>query len=395
MSPVPAIALDDYFEGAWLERVKRQNTPLMGTIELSFRCNVRCQHCYVTYNVEPDNRELDTGELRRILDEISAAGCLWLLFTGGEPFLRPDFLDLLAHAKRRGLLVTIFTNGTLLDEDTVARLAEWPPHRLEITLYGMPEETYERVTRRKGSWRRCLDGIDRLLAAGLPLRLKAVLMEDNQHELPAMRAFARERGLRFAHDANINSRIDGNRAPCSLRVEPEQVLEIEEAIDPGLAARWRGLQSATARGLARAEEENRLFHCGAGIHSFWIDPYGRLQLCGLTRRNHYDLRRGNFAEGYFVHLPRLRNRPASPGYECARCDLLSACGQCPGMAELEHGDPEKRVDYLCRLTHARAARYGLRHERCGCPSCELVETGAWSGADPSGSGCGGSCGCGH
>jgi MoaA/NifB/PqqE/SkfB family radical SAM enzyme len=133
-----------------------------------------------------------------VLDEITEAGCLWLLFTGGEILVRKDFLDIYAHAKGKGLLINLFTNGVLVTEEIAAFLAGMPPFVIEISLYGSTPETYERITRVPGSFERCLRGIRLLKDRGLPLRLKTMVVTVNQHEIWEINRFVEEDlGLEF------------------------------------------------------------------------------------------------------------------------------------------------------------------------------------------------------
>jgi MoaA/NifB/PqqE/SkfB family radical SAM enzyme len=129
------------------DKVAGRRIPLVGSLELTFRCNLRCVHCYVAHGHQgiPGRKELTAGEIRAILEAVVDEGCFWLLLTGGEPLLRPDFLDIYTDAKRKGLIVTLFTNGTLLSPQIADSLAEWRPFVVEVTLYGRTQETYERM----------------------------------------------------------------------------------------------------------------------------------------------------------------------------------------------------------------------------------------------------------
>jgi radical SAM protein with 4Fe4S-binding SPASM domain len=104
----------------------------------------------------------------------------------------------------------------------------------------------------------------------------------------------------------------------------------------------------------RPEDDPRVYSCGAGDVSFTVDPYGRLQMCQLSRRSGFDLREGSFAEGWQRHFPALRERPWQTAAPCRACSLKPMCGSCPGAAELEHGDPEGMVRHFCEIAHAEA-----------------------------------------
>src|SRR5256885_9904872 len=170
---------------------------------------------------------LSTDGHRRWVDERAEVGCLWILSPGGEIFARRDFLDIYEHAKRSGLLVTLFTNGILIDERIADRLADLPPFAVEITLYGNTPETYERLTRIPGSYARCMRGIDLLLDRKLPLKLKTVAVSINRHEVFDMKAFADSLGVEFKFDGMINPRIDCSASPLAVRLTPEEIVEMD------------------------------------------------------------------------------------------------------------------------------------------------------------------------
>jgi radical SAM protein with 4Fe4S-binding SPASM domain len=333
--------------------IGRQRIPVSGSMELTFRCNLRCAHCYVAHGHcgTSGQAELSDKETCDILDQLADEGCLWLLLTGGEPLLRPDFLDVYTYAKRKGFLVTLFTNGTLLTPRIADHLAEWPPRQVEITLYGRTHETYERVTGVPGSYARCMRGIELLLERGVPLGLKTMLLTLNKHELRDMQAYARELGLRFRYDAKVNAGLGGTRAPLAYRLDPEEIVQYELAD----AARLEDLRQFCERFVGKAVNGRHLYSCGAGLRSFHIDPYGKLSVCMMSRVPSYDLRCGSFREGW----REFRDQEPQGDYRCSQCELLSLCGQCPGWARLENGDPEQPVAFLCRVAHLQAAALGL------------------------------------
>ena len=191
--------------------------PLQVSIEVTRRCPLECLHCYNNLpmgDVEAKQRELSREEHFRMLDELVEMGCFWILYTGGEIFARKDFLEIYTYAKKKGFLITLFTNGTIINEQIADYLAEWPPFAIEITLYGRTRETYEALTAIPGSYDRCLHGIKLLKDRGLPLKLKTVATSVNKHEILAMKHFAeQELGVEFKTDGQINPRIDCSQSP--------------------------------------------------------------------------------------------------------------------------------------------------------------------------------------
>jgi radical SAM protein with 4Fe4S-binding SPASM domain len=343
-------------------RVAGRRIPVVGSLELTFRCNLRCVHCYVAHGHHGlPEKELTARQIRGILDQVVDAGCLWLLLTGGEPLLRPDFLDVYTHARRRGLIVTLFTNGTLLTPRIADYLAEWRPFVVEITLYGSTQATYERITGVPGSHARCLRGIELLLDRGVPLKLKTMLMTLNRHELWDIRAYADSLGVDFRFDPMVNAGLEGSGDPLAYRLAPEEVVAFDLA-DARRLDEWRAFCDRF-RGVR--PDGRHLYVCGAAQNSFHVDPCGHLSACLISRRPAYDLRRGTFRQGWLEFLAAVRSRQPAGSYPCGTCELLALCGQCPGWGQLEHGDPEQPVDFLCQVAHRRARAFGWNARRPG------------------------------
>jgi radical SAM protein with 4Fe4S-binding SPASM domain len=243
----------------------------------------------------------------------------------------------------------LFTNGTLITPRIADYLAEWPPYRVEITLYGATQETYERVTGIPGSYARCMRGIELLLERGLPLNLKTMLMTLNQDELHDMRTLADSLGVSFRYDAMLNAGLDGDGRPTSLRVPPEEVVRLDLQ-DQGRA---EALRSFIQKKKSFQYPGDNLYACGAGERSFHIDPYGQLCLCMMVRYASYDLLAGSFQEGWGGLFPQIRSQKIEGNYICSQCELMPLCGQCPGWSSIEHGETQKPVDYLCQVAHLR------------------------------------------
>ena len=341
-----------------LHRVADQRIPLSGTIELTRRCHLNCVHCYNNLPVrDPDalKNELTFEQHCRLLDEMTEAGCLWLLYTGGEILLRRDFLDIYTYARRKGLLITLFTNGTLLTPKIVDRLAHCRPFSIEITLYGRTKETYERITGVPGSFEKCLRGIDLLLQHKLPLKLKTMALSVNKHELGDIKKFAEEElGVEFKFDAMISPRLDTSPHPLAVRLSPEEIVTLDLQ-DPGRMAEWTDF---CVRFKGPAEAWDELYSCGGGIHAFAVDPYGRMTVCPFSQTDAYDLTGGTFSGGW-THLKSVRDKKALRQTKCSRCEIKAMCGMCPANGELEGLDAEKPVDFLCRVAHLRAEALGI------------------------------------
>ncbi len=347
-----------------------QRAPLEVSIEVTRRCPLECLHCYNNLpmgDLQARSRELSKEEHFKLLDQLAHLGCLWLLYTGGEIFARKDFLEIYTYAKKKGFLITLFTNGTLIGERTADYLRQWPPFAIEITLYGRTKETYEALTGIPDSYERCLRGIELLRDRGLPLKLKTVPTTVNKHEVLAMRQFAEEElHLEFKFDSLINPRIDCSQSPLAVRLAPEEVVALD-LHSPKVAAEYRKLGEQEMQHPPALENIATTYSCGGGMNSFAIDPYGHMSICVLSHQETYDIRSGSVEDGWKQFLLRVRTRPRKLISKCVSCRLHSLCSMCPANGELESGDPESPVEFLCEVAHLRAMSLGLQappHGEC-------------------------------
>lgn len=359
-SGLPEVTLGSVGENL-LRQLGGRRYPLSGTLELTERCNMACLMCYIN---QPGNsqevaaRELSLAQVKDILDQLLSAGCLSVLFTGGEPLLRPDFCDIWRYAKQGGLLASLFTNGTLLTPRIADCLAEWRPATLEITLYGATRETYEQVTRVPGSYARCLRGIEMALDRGLRLALKSVLLRANRHELGAMRAMAEGFGVAYRFDGVLWPRIDGEQRPWEQRLSPVEIV----ALDEEYPERQQELQRRYQEYAGEVVRNDRVYTCLAGQRSFHIDSTGRMSLCMMARQPAYDLLQGSFLEGWaFLGTALAKQRTLDT--PCRTCAAGLLCMQCPGWSQVVHGDDETPVEYVCEIGRLRAARAMASTER--------------------------------
>jgi radical SAM protein with 4Fe4S-binding SPASM domain len=361
--------------GLWT-RLKDKRAAMSFDLELTARCNLNCRHCYI--NLPAGDRaarasELSAAEIDRIAGEAVSLGAVWCLVTGGEPLLRPDFFGVYERLRRRGLLVSLYTNATLVDDEHVTFLKRYPPRDIEVTVYGVTRETYERVTRVPGSFAAFERGLRRLLESGLPVRLKSMALRSNLSELERIAAFCRARTKdSFRFDPFLHYRFDGdaarNRDIESERLSPEEIAALERSD----VERFEALEKHRAGFVfsgAVADECRHLFRCGAGKRNFVVGHDGRLKIClSLVHPDFlYDLRRGNLAEAWTEFIPRVLRRTSDrPAYlnRCARCPIINLCLWCPANAHLECGKLDRPVEYFCRVARARAAALG------GIDKCE-------------------------
>jgi radical SAM protein with 4Fe4S-binding SPASM domain len=359
------------------QRQSGQRAPMQVSIEVTRRCPLECQHCYNNLPMgdqDARNREMTTEEHFRMLDELVEMGCFWLLYTGGEIFARKDFLEIYTYAKKKGFLITLFTNGTLINEKIADYLVEWPPFAIEITLYGRTRETYEALTQIPGSYDRCLRGIKLIKERGLPLTLKTVATTINKHEITAMRQFAEEElGVEFRMDGQINPRIDCSQSPLAVRLTPEEVVALDMDAPEGVSE-YRRLAKRDLENPPNLAQADTMYFCGGGMNSFAINAYGEMGICVISQQETFDVRQEGVKHSWEHSLRELRMLKRTRVTKCIECRIQSLCAMCPANGEMENGDRESPVAFLCNVAHLRAAAIGVEIPAHG--ECEFCAGGS-------------------
>jgi len=354
-----------------------QRLPMQVSVEVTRRCPLECQHCYNNLPMsdhDARSREMTTEEHFRMLDELVEMGCFWLLYTGGEIFARKDFLEIYTYAKQKGFLITLFTNGTLINEKIADYLVEWPPFAIEITLYGRTKETYEALTQIPGSYERCLRGIGLLRERGLPLKLKTVATSINKHEISAMRRFAEEElGVEFKCDGQINPRIDCSQSPLAVRLTPEEVVALDMHAPKGVSE-YRRLAKHDLESPPNLSHSDTVYFCGGGMNSFAVNAYGEMGICVISQQETFEIRQTGLKSAWEHFLYEVRARKRTRITKCIECRLQSLCGMCPANGEMENGDRESPVAFLCNVAHLRAAAIGVEVPAHG--ECEFCAGGS-------------------
>lgn len=341
----------------FLHRVTRiaaeRLVPLQVALELTYRCNLRCAHCYVDSELRRGSpNELSTSEWLGVLDQLEAAGTLYLLLTGGEVLTRPDFFDIAQAARRRRFRLVILTNGTLVDAEVARRFKALEPGRVGTSLYGATRETHEALTGRRGSFAATIQGIRHLVANNLSVAVQVTGVDRNIHEAEAVEQLIRELGA----SPSLSYSLAPTKA-CAL--SPQQL----EASEDALAAL---LQSPL---MDRPTEPDRkaMGLCKAGRCTCSISPTGDVFPCLLMPLAMGNLREQGFATLWRTRpaegLTQLRSMTAADLDECAGCALAGVCRRCPGVALSETGSLTGCSPSACRYASARARQLGVKGER--------------------------------
>jgi len=337
-------------------------------LEITARCNNNCRHCYINLpanDVAAKNRELSFAQIEDIARQAVDLGAFGCLITGGEPLLREDFSDIYLCLKKKGLLVSVFTNATLINEKHITLFKKYPPRDLEVTVYGVTEKTYEEVTREQGSFKAFMRGFNLLLSHGIRMRLKTMALRSNLHELPQISEFCRQitKGF-FRFNPVLHMRFDRNparnREIKSERLLPEESVAIEQADHEHFDVLEKNCDKLI-RSKAVHYKCNHLLRCGTGKTSFCVSYDGYFRLCSSLWHPDclFDLKRGALTEAWEKFVPAVRDmRSDRKAFltHCCMCPIINLCLWCPAHAYLETGELDKPIKYFCESAHARVRK---------------------------------------
>lgn len=343
------ILLQDLFQ-----RASQTRQPVSGSFELTNRCNMSCRMCYVQLPASDKiarQKELSPHEWINLTKQAVDNGLIFLLLTGGEVFLRKDFFEIYEPLSRLGILITLFTNGTLISEEKAIRLAQNPPNKIEITLYGATQITYESVTGVRGSYSRCRDGIERLLKQNFNLGLKTTITRQNVGELQAMKVLADELGLPFSADWLLSSRRDNKTSDINAyRLSAEESISLEVQ-NLATANHWI---ETLQRGEETKTSEN--FYCLAGKSSFAITPYGDMIVCLDLNQPAINALDVCFKVAWEKTQQYVDFYSELSG-ECSECTVQEFCQRCPAWSYLETNTLTSPIPYLCEIANTRNKKY--------------------------------------
>jgi len=345
-------------------RIKKPN---VCQFELTFECGLRCKHCYTDcYNNPGDiSKELKTDEVKAILDKVYNSGVIWLCFTGGDPLTRKDFLEIYDYARKKGLIMTIFTNTFSMTEEIADFLKRYPPFVIEVTLNAVTMDLYEYISQVKGSYEKMKSGLQMILDRKLPLKIKTQLTKDNFKEKDAIKKYIEGLELRFRPTVLLHPRLNKDLAPCALRFSTDGILSLDNKIGNDCINEEQKKYEFDNKA---AEIDNPLFPCAVtGGDGFYIDPYGNMFLCNLIRRPFINILSGDISEGLKGLLSQTRTERFETDSRCRKCSIRNMCYNCPGKAYLETGNKESHIDYYCSLARLNKIYVTAKKNEQGLP----------------------------
>jgi radical SAM protein with 4Fe4S-binding SPASM domain len=336
-------------------RALERGVPLSVQLDLTYRCNERCVHCYLDHD---DHGELTTAEIRDLLAQLAEAGVFFLCFSGGEVLMRMDFFPILEYARSLLFDVKIKTNAFMIGEREADRLRELGVRTVQVSIYSHRPEVHDAITKLPGSLKRSLAGIRLLRERGLNTVIANVLMRSNLNDYAGVKALAQELGAEYTIDPTITPRMDGDRSILRLGIGGDDLRQVFHNGDV-----VGNVEEFCAPPPAVNDQVLDELPCSAGHTACYISPYGDVYPCVQFPLPTGNVRRQKFLEIWrrSPQMNEVRSIRARDLPLCSTCAHLGSCTRCPGLAYTE-GNMRGPSSQDCEKSFART----------GIPSANLL-----------------------
>jgi len=321
-------------------RACAKNIPVYAQFELTYRCNLKCLHCYT--DDESRQKELSTKEVKQIIDQLAELGVLYLVLTGGEIFTRGDLFEIAAYARQKGFALRFFTSATLITPEIAKKIYDLKPLLVETSLYGRSPEVHEKITQIPGSFASTIEAIKHLVKLGVKVLVKTMAMKENISEITEMKELVEDIGAGFRADPVLMPKSDGSTVPLGHRINNDDLFWYYKNVDN----KWE---------IKKPNPHKSICNAGKGV--MLINPYGEVFPCIRISKKAGDLREHSLHKIWTESsvLQEIRDLKLSKVKECAVCKDKIYCNTCPGLALFEHGDLYLPAEECCRQAKMRKA----------------------------------------
>jgi AdoMet-dependent heme synthase len=322
------------------------NIPLSVQLDLTYRCNERCIHCYLDHD---DHGEMTTAEIKDLLDQMADAGVFYLTVSGGEILMRRDFFEILEYARKRTFCIKLKTNGILIREKEAERIKALGVESVQISIYSHVAEVHDSITKMPGSLKQSIEAIRRLRAHGIHVVMANVLMVQNMTDYPSVQALAVALGAQFIMDPTITPMMDGDRSILNLNVDEAALREVFRN-----GAVVGNVEEFCAPPQGPDEDALDMLPCSAGHTACYVSPYGDIYPCVQFPLPSGNVRRMKFVDIWrnSPQLQEVRSITLRDMPSCAKCTHGATCTRCPGLAYME-GNMRGPSSQDCEKSFAR------------------------------------------
>ena len=354
------------------EKGRRMGLPISGTFELCKRCNFNCKMCYVHRKGDTTENELTASQWLELGKKARDAGTVFLLLTGGEPLVRADFPIIYTGLKSLGLVVSINTNGFLLSDEIAELFIKNPPYKLNISLYGTDDESYQSLCG-VPAFSTVLKNIENLKTHGIQIKLNISITPDNCDKLDELYALVNRLGLNVKATTYMYPPVrtkDGKTGENSGRLSASKAAEYRVKWDEirygknEFLRRVKGLEKGlylNDKECIEPKDSGEEMRCRAGSSSFWINYKGEMSACGVMTNEVFDTATLGFEEAW----QRVRASTAKIRLpkECTSCRYRHFCNVCAAVCYCETGSTDKKPEYVCELSRLTAEYSRIRADK--------------------------------
>ncbi|MDE6241398.1 MAG: radical SAM protein [Anaeroplasmataceae bacterium] len=305
------------------------------TFELTPYCNFDCVHCYLEDH--HNNEELlSTDAIKQIITKLYDNGLMMIFFSGGDPFTRKDFKEIYVFTRRKGILVEIFTNGSLIDEEWLEIFKEYPPIEVDISLYGSTEELYYQTTRRRNMYNLVIDNIKKMKELGINVSIKSPIFSLLKNDIGNMMELANQLEVPFRFSFAITPTID-NKSKERYQIPAEEVAVLTKKFSDHFQTLKESLEEyeRIPKSLTK-----RKYYCSTGRCSAFIDYKGNICPCIEMRDKGLNIEKYEFSYLWEkIKSFSFEKIKDDEDYKCSNCNLVTLCTSCPAIRERVNGSP--------------------------------------------------------
>jgi AdoMet-dependent heme synthase len=333
--------------------------------ELTYQCNEKCIHCLnpVYFNERNKNQsvELTTHEALALLDDLVELGVFELTFSGGEPTLRDDFIEILTYARKKGFCVALLTNGIAINDSLISKIANLWPNLVGVSIYSAVPDEHDAITKVPGSFERTIDTLKHFVDYGIQTKISSLLMHNTVKGYKLVTDLGKEIGALTEFDVSVFPMLNGDRAPQKYEISSHEELVLLAA-SPGSPIEVQGTLDEYEAGKSRFNNLDNPI-CRAGGLNITLSPSGDITPCLLFPKKVASVRSqsviqvwketistGNWAYSLNILHKNIKMKDL---YDCGKWKYCSYCPMCPGKSYLESGNPLLPALSLCKIAKAR------------------------------------------
>jgi len=347
-----------YFDMLYRDAYRRK-TLTTCTIALTEECNFRCLHCYAN---EHRPQLISFENTQSFIDQAADMGNIFYTLTGGEPLMHPHFCDIYLHMKKKGGVITLFSNGSLIDKQVAMFLKTFMPKAVEITLYGSSDSTYRRVTGQSGMFHKVISGVECLIGSRIPVTLKMLVIKENFSDYDDVVRIAQHYHVPFMYDCGVFPDFYGRKDHLKSQLSTDEMISLELKGGRECFERWKSLEQGDPEidrewhrlAVRDSRVNNKVFDCAAGKVSCFLTSEYRLRMCYMIDLFQFDLHDTSVSDAWAA-FNRISEQRVSGRSVCSDCDARELCGVCAAWHYKMNDslDMTRGVDLHCKAAKRR------------------------------------------